>query len=90
MWHCSTNVPYELIGTLSWTCVHLKTSFVYPDLFTRVSPGYIINDSVCAIPETQDFWVTFYRKDILRLPWHSGPDTWNEVIEILPELQRYG
>src|SRR5690606_11009726 len=52
--------------------------------------GYIINDSVYAIPETQDFWVTFYRHDILDSLGLPVPQTWTEVIEILPELQRYG
>ncbi|MBN1963262.1 MAG: extracellular solute-binding protein [Anaerolineae bacterium] len=52
--------------------------------------GFIINDSVYAIPETQDFWVTFYRQDILDALGLPVPQTWDEVIEILPELQRYG
>lgn len=52
--------------------------------------SYIINDSVYAIPETQDFWVTFYRKDIMASLGLPVPRTWNEVIQILPELQRYG
>jgi ABC-type glycerol-3-phosphate transport system substrate-binding protein len=65
------------------------------DSFIRIySPGsflsYIVNDSAYAIPETQDFWVTFYRKDILDSLGIPIPDTWNDVIEILPELQRYG
>ena len=65
------------------------------DSFIKIySPGallsYIINDSVYAIPETQDFWVTYYRKDIMDSLGLPIPKTWNEVIEILPELQRYG
>lgn len=52
--------------------------------------GYIINDSVYALPETQDFWVTFYRRDILGSLGLPVPRTWDEVIEILPELQRAG
>jgi len=65
------------------------------DRFIRIySPGsllhYIIDDAVYAIPETQDFWVTFYRKDIMASLGLPVPHTWNEVLEILPELQRYG
>jgi ABC-type glycerol-3-phosphate transport system substrate-binding protein len=52
--------------------------------------SYIINDSAYAIPETQDFWVTFYRKDILDSLGIPIPKTWDEVTAILPELQRYG
>ncbi len=88
----STNVPYELAIRNA-----LKDLRSFPDFdeFIRVyTPGsllsYIINDSVYAIPETQDFWVTFYRRDILDSLGLPVPKTWNEVIQILPELQRYG
>lgn len=88
----STNQPYELAVRNA-----LKDLRSFPDFdaFIRVySPGallsYIINDSVYAIPETQDFWVTYYRKDILDSLGIPIPHTWNEVIAILPELQRQG
>ncbi len=52
---------------------------------------YAFEEGVFGLPETQNFWVTFYREDILI----DGlglevPNTWDEVIEILPKLQRYG
>lgn len=88
----STNVPYEL--AIRNALKDLR-SFEDFDEFIRVySPGsllsYIINDSVYAIPETQDFWVTYYREDIMNSLGIPIPKTWNEAIEILPELQRYG
>lgn len=88
----STNVPYELAVR---NALYDLRSFEDFDRFIGVySPGallsYIINDSVYALPETQDFWVTYYRKDILDSLGIPVPHTWNEVIEILPELQRYG
>lgn len=88
----STNVPYELAIR---NALYDLRSFDDFDSFIRVfSPGallsYIVNDSVYAIPETQDFWVTYYRKDIMDTLGLPIPRTWNEVIEILPELQRYG
>ncbi|MCX7707983.1 MAG: extracellular solute-binding protein, partial [Anaerolineae bacterium] len=88
----STNIPYELAIR---NALYDLRSFPDFDRFIRIySPGallsYIINDSVYAIPETQDFWVTFYRKDIMASLGLPVPHTWNEVIEILPELQRYG
>ncbi len=88
----STNIPYELAIR---NALYDLRSFPDFDAFIRIySPGallsYIINDSVYAIPETQDFWVTFYRKDIMASLGLPVPHTWNEVIEILPELQRYG
>jgi ABC-type glycerol-3-phosphate transport system substrate-binding protein len=88
----STNIPYEIAIR---NALYDLRSFNDFDSFIRIySPGsllsYIINDSVYAIPETQDFWVTFYRKDIMASLGLPIPKTWKEVIEILPELQRYG
>ncbi len=88
----STNVPYELAVR---NALYDLRSFEDFDSFINIySPGallsYVLNDSVYALPETQDFWVTFYRKDILDSLGIPVPHTWNEVIEILPELQRYG
>ena len=88
----STNVPYELAIRGA-----LRDLRAFPDFDAYIrhyAPGallsYIINASVYALPETQDFWVTFYRHDILDSLGLPVPDTWNEVIEILPELQRFG
>ena len=88
----STDRPYELAIRNALKDLRTFDDF---DSFIRIySPGallsYIINDSVYAIPETQDFWVTFYRKDIMNSLGLPIPNTWNQVIEILPELQRYG
>jgi len=88
----STNIPFELAVR---NALYDLRSFDDFDSFIRIySPGsllgYIINDSVYAIPETQDFWVTFYRRDILEQLGLSVPQTWDEVIAILPGLQRYG
>lgn len=88
----STNVPYELAIRNALKDLRAFDDF---DAFIRIySPGsllsYIINDSVYAIPETQDFWVTYYRKDILDSLGLPVPHTWDDVIAILPELQRYG
>lgn len=88
----STNIPYELAIR---NALYDLRSFEDFDSFIRIySPGsllsYIIDDSVYAIPETQDFWVTYYRRDIMGALGLPIPQTWQEVIEILPELQRYG
>lgn len=88
----STNVPYELAIR---NALYDLRSFSDFDSYIRVfSPGallgYIINDSVYALPETQDFWVTYYRRDIMDSLGLPVPQTWGEVIQILPELQRFG
>ena len=88
----STNVPYEL--AIRNALKDLRAFDDFDSFIGIYSPGsllsYIINDSVYAIPETQDFWVTYYRKDIMDSLGIPIPDTWDEVVEILPELQRYG
>jgi ABC-type glycerol-3-phosphate transport system substrate-binding protein len=88
----STNIPYEL--AIRNALYDLRSFPDFDSYIRQYSPGsllgYIINDSVYAIPETQDFWVTFYRKDIMDSLGLPVPDTWDQVIEILPELQRYG
>ncbi|MBK9121611.1 MAG: extracellular solute-binding protein [Chloroflexi bacterium] len=88
----STDKPYEL--AIRNALYDLRTFPDFDSFISIYSPGallgYIVNDSVYAIPETQDFWVTFYRRDILESLGIPVPDTWDEVLEILPELQRYG
>ncbi|GIV64712.1 MAG: ABC transporter substrate-binding protein [Bellilinea sp.] len=88
----STNIPYELAIR---NALYDLRQFPDFDRFIRIyAPGsllsYIIDQSVYAIPETQDFWVTYYRKDVLERLGLPVPQTWDEVLEILPELQRYG
>jgi ABC-type glycerol-3-phosphate transport system substrate-binding protein len=51
---------------------------------------YVLNEEVYAIPETLDFHAVIYRKDIFANLDLTVPDTWQDVIDILPELQRYG
>jgi ABC-type glycerol-3-phosphate transport system substrate-binding protein len=51
---------------------------------------YILEDGVYALPETLDFQALVYRKDIFENLDIPVPDTWAEVIDILPILQRYG
>lgn len=51
---------------------------------------YVYNEGVYAIPETLDFRALVYRKDIFESLGLEVPDTWDDVIGILPELQRYG
>ena len=46
------------------------------------------NGSLYSIPVTQTFYAMFYRKDILEELEIDIPKTWNEVIEILPVLQK--
>lgn len=51
---------------------------------------FIVDDSCYALPETANFQVMFYRKDIMDTLGLEIPQTWDDVIEILPTLSRYG
>ncbi|WP_253701695.1 extracellular solute-binding protein [Bacillus sp. FJAT-27445] len=85
-------LPYELAIRGAAEDLHQFEDF---ETFSeQFSPGaflpMMIGDSVYALPETQDFFVQFYRKDILESLNIPVPDTWDDVTEILPELQRFG
>jgi len=51
---------------------------------------YVFNEGVYAIPETSDFNLIIYRKDIFEQLGMEVPQTWKGLTGILPELQRYG
>ena len=48
------------------------------------------DNGLYGLPDTENFYVLFYRTDILSTIDVSIPDTWDEVTEILPILKRYG
>ena len=48
---------------------------------------YRLDGHIYAIPETQTFNVMFYRKDVLEELGLETPDTWQEMIEMLPTIQ---
>ncbi len=48
---------------------------------------YGLDGSLYAIPETQQFSVMFYRTDILEELGLEPPETWQDLIEMLPTIQ---
>ena len=56
-----------------------------PNNFTPM----IFEEGVYGIPETQGISLMFYRTDILSFLGIDPPDTWEDVIHILPILQSY-
>lgn len=48
---------------------------------------YRLGDAIYAIPEQQQFNVMFYRKDVLEELGLEPPNTWKELIEMLPTIQ---
>lgn len=66
----------------------------YAEVVNRFSAGAMLpfqfDGGTYALPETQNFWVMFYRKDVLNALNIPLPETMDEVRRILPDLQRYG
>lgn len=88
----SVGQPWEL--AVRGAAYDLRQFEDFEEFSTNFSPGafmpYMIDDAVYAMPETQDFYVLFYRTDIMDQLDIPIPDTWDDVLAILPELQRYG
>jgi ABC-type glycerol-3-phosphate transport system substrate-binding protein len=85
-------MPYDL--AIRGAAYDLSSFPDYWEFAGQFAPGafvpYILNDKSYALPETLDFNVIIYRKDIFDALNFLVPDTWDEVIQILPELQQYG
>ncbi|WP_062236077.1 extracellular solute-binding protein [Fictibacillus sp. FJAT-27399] len=88
----SNQLPYNL--ALRGAILDLKQFPDFKSVNKRFAPGamlpFYFDDGVYAIPETQNFWVMFYRKDILDALHMKVPQTWDQVLNMLPELQRHG
>ncbi len=84
--------PYDY--ALRNAVVDLKEFATFKDVSKRFNEGaflqLIYENGVYGIPETQNFSILFYREDIMNKLSIEIPNTWEDVLSILPELQRYG
>lgn len=85
-------LPFEL-GTRG-ALVDLTKFENYKEIFGRYSEGMlvpsVIGDGLYSLPETMNFYVMFYRTDILEKINLEVPDTMDELIAMLPDLQMRG
>ena len=85
-------IPYDL--ALRKITVDLRQFAGFEELVSNFASGamipYAYEDGVYGIPETQDFWVTFYRTDIYQSLNLAVPSTWDDLVGQLPILQRLG
>ena len=64
----------------------------YEDVIKELHPSVLVpftyQGAVYALPETQYFHVMFYRKDIFQELNINIPNTWSDLIDILPIIQK--
>ncbi len=62
---------------------------VTKDIYSSNFTPLIYEDGVYGIPSTQGMQLMFYRTDILSSIGLTAPDTWEDVLKMLPTLQSY-
>lgn len=85
-------IPFEL--SIRGAIKELSSYPDWQEVASRFGKGIInigaVDGGYYLLPETSDFLVLFYRKDILDELGLSVPNTMAEVKEMLPVLKRYG
>lgn len=85
-------VPYEL--AIRGALVNMMDFDDFKEAAKDYEPGFFmtgcIDNGIYSMPETMNFWVTFYRSDIMEKLGIGVPQTMEEVIDILPDLQMRG
>lgn len=85
-------IPFEL--GIRGALVDLTKFDDYKEVFGRYSEGLlvssVIDDGLYSLPETMNFYVMFYRTDILGKLGLEAPETMDDLIAMLPDLQMRG
>ena len=86
------SIPFEL--GIRGALVDLTKFDNFQEVFGRYSEGIlvssVIGDGLYSLPETMNFYVMFYRSDILEKLGLEAPKTLDELIAMLPDLQMRG
>ena len=86
------SIPFDL--AIRGSLVDLSKFDNYKEVFGRYSEGLlvpsVVGDGLYSLPETMNFYVMFYRTDILSKLGLSVPNTMDELIAMLPDLQMRG
>lgn len=85
-------VPYEL--AIRGALVNMMEFDDFKEAAADYEPGFFltgtIDNGVYSMPETMNFWVLYYRSDIMEKLGIEIPQTMDEVIDMLPDLQMRG
>ena len=88
----SCALPYQL--ALRGALADLRQFDGFNEVAQLFAPGshvmHVYNEGIYALTDTQDYYVMYYRSDLLDKMGIPIPETWEEVLEILPELRRHG
>ena len=86
------SIPYDL--AIRGALVDMTQFDNYKEVFGRYSDGLlvpsVVEGGMYSLPETMNFYVMFYRTDILNKLGLTAPDTMDELIAMLPDLQMRG
>jgi len=86
------SLPYDL--AIRGALVDLTQFEDYSEVFGRYSEGMlvpsVVGEGLYSLPETMNFYVMFYRTDILEKLGLEAPETVDELIGMLPDLQMRG
>lgn len=86
--------PYPVEFAMRNAGVDLTRFRGYNEVKARFKPGSLVpltyGGGVWALPESQDFWMLFYRQDILDQLGLKAPNTWEEVFALIPRLKMRG
>lgn len=88
----SAHIPYNLAirgAILDLTKFKDFLPYISKEYNLATLVPFYINGKIYATPETQQFYVLMYRKDILDKYRISIPNTWDEVEKMMPELYRH-
>lgn len=101
--NASGDLPDVAMGINNWINYDLAIRGVttdlrqfdgYEEVVSHLSKGalipYVYQEGMYGLPESQDFWVTFYRSDILNNINMTVPDTWEELVDNMYKLKSNG
>lgn len=85
-------IPYEL--AIRGALADMTQFDGFKEAANNFYPGFFltgtIGDEVYSMPETMNFWVLFYRTDVMEKLGIPIPETIDDVIDMLPTLQMRG
>lgn len=86
------SIPFEL--AIRGALVDLTKFSNYREIFGRYSEGIlvpsVIGEGLYSLPETMNFYVMFTRTDVLEKLGMTAPNTMEELVGMLPDLQMRG